>query len=171
MPRSRDGDSAPPLGGQSYVERPPVPALSGLASSVWIQRVSPDAEPYTQRNVPNGAVELHCPLGAVPRIVGPLTPKTLHRVLRFQAFLALAQYAIARGQAPAGDGLARLAADAGYADQSHLSRECLRLTGLAPGAFLGEAESACACGHDHAASFAPVLQMAGLFKPGARGRP
>jgi AraC-like DNA-binding protein len=84
-------------------------------------------------------------------------PKTLHRTLRFQRFLALAQHAIARGGSPAGDGLARLAAEAGYSDQPHLNRECLRLTGATPGAFLGEAEDHCGCGHDHAASYLPLL--------------
>jgi len=54
-------------------------------------------------------------------------PKTLDRVLRFQRFLAWAQ-AASNGNA----GLARLAADIGYADQAHLSRECLRLSGLTP---------------------------------------
>jgi AraC-like DNA-binding protein len=270
-------------GAQSYVERPPVAALAGLVSSVWIQEVAPDGEPYTQRNIPSGGAELVCRIGAAPRVVGPLSearvevmapgttivglrfhpgaapavlglpasavvdvaievqelwgapalalgelidaaetpdealaalqrdlasrlvgapgpdplireavrhlrwatddvgsltsslniserqlrrrfqaatghgPKTLHRTLRFQRFLALAQHAIARGEAPAGDGLARLAAEAGYADQPHLNRECLRLTGATPGAFLGEAEDHCACGHDHAASYLPVL--------------
>jgi len=48
-------------------------------------------------------------------------PKTLARVLRLQRFLGLAE----RG----GD-LARLAAEAGYADQPHLTRDCARLTGL-----------------------------------------
>ena len=49
-------------------------------------------------------------------------PKTLDRVLRFQRFLARAR-----------DGdLARTAADLGYADQAHLTRECVRLSGLTP---------------------------------------
>jgi AraC-like DNA-binding protein len=270
------------VGGQSYVERPPIPALAGVVSSVWIQQVAPDAPPYTQRNIPSGAVELVCRVGSEPRIAGPLTaasvdvlapgttivglrfapgaatsvlglppaelvdlavdardvwgaaalaafadpdaapadllvriqlliaarlaeaaapdpliaeavrrlrwatdevgsltstlhiserqlrrrfqaatglaPKPLHRMLRFQRFLSLAQHAIASGAAPAGDGLARLAAEAGYADQPHLNRECLRLTGASPGAFLGEAHEHCGCGHDHAASFLPVLR-------------
>jgi hypothetical protein len=34
----------------------------------------------------------------------------------------------------------------------------VRLTGASPRAFLGEAEHQCACGHDHAASFAPLLR-------------
>jgi AraC-like DNA-binding protein len=54
-------------------------------------------------------------------------PKTLARVLRLQRFLGLA----ARG-----DDLARLAAEAGYADQPHLTRDCARLTGLPAGALV-----------------------------------
>jgi AraC-like DNA-binding protein len=56
-------------------------------------------------------------------------PKTLQRILRFQRFLALAR---ATGQPD----LARLALDAGYADQAHLTRECTRLAGLPPAALL-----------------------------------
>jgi AraC-like DNA-binding protein len=279
------GVDDPVLAGQSYIERPPVPGLAGLVSSVWIQQVSSDADPYTQRNIPNGGVELLCPVGSVPRVVGPLTrpvvevlapgttvvgvrfrpgaapsvvgvpgseivdlavetdelwgrsavalgecvdgasspeealaglqrhvvgrlgdgpgrdplvsevvrqlmpwrmgdvgsltsslniserqlrrrcqasiglaPKALHRMLRFQGFLALVQQALAHGRAPTGGGLALLAAEAGYADQPHLNRECLRLTGLSPRSFLGEAEHRCGCGHDHAASFMPLLR-------------
>jgi AraC-like DNA-binding protein len=271
------------VGAQSYVERPPIPALAGVVSSVWIQQVAADAPPYVQRNIPSGGVELVCRVGFDPRVIGPLTgafvdvlepgttvvgmrfhpgaaaavlempaselvdvavtadelwgrsaaaladsaaaaspedalaglqrhvaarlsatagpdpliaeavrrlrwhtndvgsltsalhiserqlrrrcqaatglaPKPLHRMLRFQRFLSLAQHAIASGVPPAGDGLARLAAEAGYADQPHLNRECLRLTGASPGAFLGEAEHHCGCGHDHAASFMPMLR-------------
>jgi AraC-like DNA-binding protein len=86
-----------------------------------------------------------------------LGPKTLHRTLRFQGFLARAQQAFAAGRAPADDGLAALAVTSGYTDQAHLTRECLRLTGATPRAFLGEAAEQCACGHDHAASFLPLL--------------
>lgn len=50
------------------------------------------------------------------------SPRTLARVLRLQRFLTLAR----RG---AGD-LAWLAADAGYADQPHLTRDCTELAGL-----------------------------------------
>jgi AraC-like DNA-binding protein len=54
-------------------------------------------------------------------------PKTLDRVLRFRRFVS---------QAPAvaaGDGdLARIAADLGYADQAHMTRDCLRLSGMTP---------------------------------------
>jgi AraC-like DNA-binding protein len=51
-------------------------------------------------------------------------PKTLHRVLRFQRFMR--QIALPRVD------LALAAAAAGYADQSHLSRETRRLAGLTP---------------------------------------
>jgi AraC-like DNA-binding protein len=58
-------------------------------------------------------------------------PATLARVLRFQRFLHRAQ-APGATDAP----LARLAAEAGYADQAHLARECRRLAGLPPSALL-----------------------------------
>jgi AraC-like DNA-binding protein len=48
-------------------------------------------------------------------------PKVLQRVLRLRRFLAGERH-----------DLARAALDAGYADQAHLARECLRLTGLSP---------------------------------------
>ena len=52
-------------------------------------------------------------------------PKTLDRVFRFRRFLALDQSV---PLAP----LAQLAADAGYADQAHLTRECGRFAGATP---------------------------------------
>jgi AraC-like DNA-binding protein len=87
-----------------------------------------------------------------------LAPKTLHRILRFQGFLALVQSSLARGPGPADDGLDRLAVDAGYADQAHLTRECVRLAGVPPRSFLGDTQRNCACGHDHSASFTPLLR-------------
>ena len=50
-----------------------------------------------------------------------------------------------------------LAAEVGYADQSHLTRECVRLAGVAPRAFVGRAEQTCTCGHDHSVSFTAML--------------
>jgi AraC-like DNA-binding protein len=50
------------------------------------------------------------------------SPRTLARVLRLQRFLALAR--------AAGGDLARLALEAGYADQPHLTRDCAALAGL-----------------------------------------
>jgi AraC-like DNA-binding protein len=86
-----------------------------------------------------------------------VSPKVLQRTLRFQGFLALAQ----AGATPTGrrgaDGMAGLAVDAGYADQAHLNRECLRLTGLTPGQLLGGTVDQCACGHEHSASYRPFL--------------
>jgi AraC-like DNA-binding protein len=58
------------------------------------------------------------------------SPRTLARVLRLQRFLTLAE----RGETD----LAWLAADAGYADQSHLTRDCADLGGLPAGALLAE---------------------------------
>jgi AraC-like DNA-binding protein len=49
-------------------------------------------------------------------------PKTLDRILRFQRFLRRA------GETD----LARTAVELGYADQAHLTRECVRLSGLTP---------------------------------------
>ncbi|MDG4789323.1 helix-turn-helix domain-containing protein [Micromonospora sp. WMMD1102] len=95
-----------------------------------------------------------------------LAPKVLHRMLRFQGFLALVQQAIAQGHGATVDGLGLLALRAGYADQSHLTRECVRLTGVPPRVFIAETRRACACGHDHSASFAPVLGAEAEPRPG-----
>jgi AraC-like DNA-binding protein len=66
-------------------------------------------------------------------------PATLVRILRFQRFLRLANPPTlpdASADAPPAPSLARLAADAGYADQAHLAREVRRLAGLPPSALL-----------------------------------
>lgn len=52
-------------------------------------------------------------------------PKALQRILRFRAFVAAAE------RAPGAE-LAFLAADAGYADQAHLTHEVRDLSGLTP---------------------------------------
>jgi AraC-like DNA-binding protein len=267
---------------QTYVERLPYPPLADVVRTVWVQQVGP--EPYLQRNLPTGGVELHCPVGSVPRVVGPLTgpsvewlapeetvvgvrfqpgvagtvlgmparelvdrtvgldelwgraalalgehvagapspeaaldgvqhelagrrvdatppdplvaevvqqlmpwrserigslgarvgisesqlrrrclsavgmgPKSLQRILRFQGFLARAQARNADPTAPADGGLAALAAASGYADHAHLSRECMRLSGVSPRTYVGEGTQ-CECGHDHSASFLPLLR-------------
>ncbi len=260
---------------QTYDERLPLPDLAARVRTVWVQRTGP--RPVLQRNLPTGGVELQCPIGATPRLLGPLTratveilppgltivgarfwpgaaspllgvpadelvdqlvpfddvweqasdlsarladaygpnaalqllqldllrrqarmpppdslvaeavwrlmpwrptgiglltedlaisasqlrrrflaevgigPKTLQRTLRFQGYLALAQ------ATKHGSLVADLAAEAGYADQAHLSRECVRLTGLTPRELLGDAVDRCGCGHDHAASYGPFL--------------
>jgi AraC-like DNA-binding protein len=52
-------------------------------------------------------------------------PKRLDRILRFRRFLE-------RAALPHPDGLAAAAAELGYADQAHLTRECRALSGLTP---------------------------------------
>ena len=42
--------------------------------------------------------------------------------------------------------------------QAHLNREAARLEGRSPRAFLSESEQRCGCGHDHSASYAPLLR-------------
>ena len=59
-------------------------------------------------------------------------PKTLQRILRFRRFVSRIDAGLPSGQA-AYD-LAALAAQAGYADQAHLTRECRALAGLTPAA-------------------------------------
>jgi AraC-like DNA-binding protein len=54
-------------------------------------------------------------------------PKTLDRVLRFRRLVAQTG-AVAAGESD----LARVAADLGYADQAHMTRDCVRLSGLTP---------------------------------------
>jgi AraC-like DNA-binding protein len=56
-------------------------------------------------------------------------PATLVRIQRFQRFLSLAE------RDPQAS-IARLAFDAGYADQAHLTRECGRLSGVSPATLL-----------------------------------
>jgi AraC-like DNA-binding protein len=61
-----------------------------------------------------------------------LTPKAYQRVVRFQRFLRAAER---------GDRLATAAAHAGYADQSHLTREVHDLSGLTPAQLLTERQA------------------------------
>jgi AraC-like DNA-binding protein len=65
-------------------------------------------------------------------------PKTLQRVLRFRRFVSRIDADVparpaSRGRLDTQD-LAVLAAQAGYADQAHLTRECRALAGLTPAA-------------------------------------
>ena len=84
-----------------------------------------------------------------------LGPKTLQRMFRFQRFLALAG-----ADTAARPSLARLARDAGYSDQSHLSRESVRLAGRPPAQVLSDAAEDCRDSHDHTASYLPFLASA-----------
>ncbi len=78
-------------------------------------------------------------------------PKTLQRVLRLQRLLALA----ARG--PERPTLAALAAEAGYADQAHMTRELGELAGRVPSALLRSPRS--------------TLEMSDLFKTAVDAAP
>jgi AraC-like DNA-binding protein len=99
-----------------------------------LRRDSPYADRATERGI--AAVARQVGLGErqlrrrFERAVG-YGPSTFVRVHRFQRFLALANEA---PHAP----LARLAADAGYADQAHLTRETRRLAGLPASRLLAE---------------------------------
>jgi AraC-like DNA-binding protein len=84
-------------------------------------------------------------------------PKELHRILRFQGFVARVQASVAQQGASDVD-LARWAVETGYHDQAHLSRECRRLLGVTPSDVLAQYGAACSCGHDHAASYVPMLR-------------
>lgn len=81
-----------------------------------------------------------------------LLPSTMRRIVRFQRFLAPAWTC----ERPSTH-LARLAVEAGYSDQAHLTREAARLEGRSPRSFLLESEQRC-CGHDHSASYGPLLR-------------
>ena len=70
-----------------------------------------------------------------------LAPTTLHRILRFQRFLALAWTC----ERPSTQ-VTRLAVEAGFVDHAHLSREAARLEGRSPRAFLSESELRCGWG-------------------------
>ena len=62
-------------------------------------------------------------------------PAALRRVLRFRRFISQ----VDTGEdALGGPDLARLAADTGYADQAHLTHECVRLAGLPPAALAAQ---------------------------------
>jgi AraC-like DNA-binding protein len=54
-------------------------------------------------------------------------PKTLDRILRFRRLVSRARAITEREE-----DLARLAADLGYADQAHMTREAITLSGLSP---------------------------------------
>jgi AraC-like DNA-binding protein len=81
-------------------------------------------------------------------------PKALQRILRIQGFLALA----AGGQAVS---LAAAAGSLGYADQAHLTRECVEFTGATPRVFVRETKEQCGARHDHEATYAAARRALG----------
>ena len=124
-----------------------VPAKKAVLEAVmsgWLSRSAPSDRALcsairllAQR--PGGRIDQVCQnIGISPRqlhrrfcaAVG-YGPKLFQSVLRFQRLLHLA------GRFPAGLGLARLAAEAEYADQSHMTRDVRRFSGMPPSALLG----------------------------------
>ena len=85
-----------------------------------------------------------------------LSPKTLDRVLRFQRFLALVHTGAWRRV-----GLARAAHNLAYADQAHLTRECVELSGLPPAELIRQTEIHCRGRHDHSPSIRALLGFPG----------
>ena len=131
------------------VEERPDPVVTGAAALLQPGRTEDVASLPSQLYISERTLRRR-----IQAAIG-LPPKVVHRMLRFQGFLALAH---GREGDPAE--LAMLAAEAGYADQSHLTRECLRLAGLSPRALLQESLEHCRrAGHDHAVSWAPLLSV------------
>jgi hypothetical protein len=42
-----------------------------VVRTAWIQRTG--AAAYVQRHLPTGGLEIHCPMGGRPQLIGPLT--------------------------------------------------------------------------------------------------
>jgi AraC-like DNA-binding protein len=134
----------PPAGGDPLVRRAAVALLRDGTSLPEAGRVVGLGERQLRRRF--------------ERAVG-YGPATLVRIQRFQHFLALAK------QQP-GTALSRLAVEAGYADQAHLTRECRRLSGLSPAALL--AAGATPAG-EKSALFTPPGLKSDSFKQGGAG--
>jgi AraC-like DNA-binding protein len=107
----------------------------------WIRSIEPDRrtaaaiELLQSNSVQRVATQLGLSARQLQRDIVAnvgLTPKTLQRVMRMQRFL---DHAGRRGE------LAAASADAGYADQSHLTREVRALSGLTPARLLAERDS------------------------------
>lgn len=78
-----------------------------------------------------------------------VTPKAAARLFRLERALGQMARAVRSGRSPA---LATIAAECGYADQAHLSREVAELLGRSPSAWIAEERrNLQAGGHDHAA--------------------
>lgn len=113
---------------------------AGTALDGWLRSVEPDDRTaaavrlLATHSVAHTADELGITIRQLRRMlvtnVG-LSPKPYQRVLRLRRFLASVE------RHP-GTGLAGAAADAGYADQSHLTRDVRALTGLTPSKLLDE---------------------------------
>jgi AraC-like DNA-binding protein len=104
----------------------------------WIRSIEPDRRA-------TGAVELleHRSVGLVASQLG-ISTRQLHRVLRAEVGLPPSTYRLIRRfqrfvrLSDAQIGLAAAGAQAGYADQAHLTRDVRRLAGLTPAQFAVE---------------------------------
>jgi AraC-like DNA-binding protein len=109
------------IGAEMVTERPPDPLVLGAAR--LLGRPGARADEVAERlGIGERQLRRRCQAAA------GYGPRMLARVLRFRRFVDR----VDRGGA-AGD-LAVIAADTGYADQAHLTRESTRLAGLAPAA-------------------------------------
>ena len=102
---------------------PPDPAV-GAAARLLARRRVPVATLADQLGLSARQLHRRC------RAAVGYGPKTLDRVLRFRRFLALVDDEDRDLE------LAHAAAEAGYADQPHLTRDCARLAGLSPAVLL-----------------------------------
>ena len=108
----------------AHAERPPDPAVAAVVAALRARREPIPVAALAERV---GFSERQLRRRCVAAL--GYGPKTLDRILRFQRFRRLA----ARDRRLS---LAELATAAGYADQSHLHRECVRLAGETPAAQL-----------------------------------
>ena len=114
-----------------------LPALTALIADLTRDRAADTAVTYAARLLArpgSGAQGVADSLGMSERQLRRRCqagvgygPRTLQRVLRFRRFVS----ALDAGPLPVG-GLAAAAIAAGYADQPHLSRDCVQLSGLTP---------------------------------------
>lgn len=110
---------------EAYAEQQPDPFAEAVLARLGVRPRADVAELAAVLSVHPRTLHRHC-----LRLFG-YGPATLARLIRLQRFIAHA----ATAPHPS---LARLAADAGYVDQAHLGRECRRVTGRTPTAYLHE---------------------------------
>ena len=108
------------IGAEMVTERPPDPLVLGTARLLAHPGARADAV-AARLGIGERQLRRRCQAA-----VG-YGPRTLSRVLRFRRFLT-------RVDAGGAADLAAIAAEAGYADQAHLTRESTRLAGLPPAA-------------------------------------
>jgi AraC-like DNA-binding protein len=107
-------------------DAPPVDPVATRAASMLAEHLAPPV-----RDIADGFELSERQLRRRLEAAVGYSPRTLARILRFQRFLGAA-----RSLPPPRRDLARLAAESGYADQAHLTRESRSLAGLPPAALL-----------------------------------